>query len=501
MNPTVTAMTGGHVLVAGAGVAGRGAARLLAHLGARVTVADDDADRSARLAAECGGRRLGVTDACDLLATGHPPAGDDPLPAVDLVVMSPGWRPGSPLPRAAAEAGVPVVGDLDVARSADAAGLVGPSRTWIVLTGTNGKTTTTAMTAAILRADGRSAAAVGNIGASPAEQLLADERTGVRTDVLVVEASSFQLHWSRDLHPDVGCVLNLAEDHLDWHGDMTAYAADKATCLTGAVAVLAADDPAVLVAAEPVVTGRRRAFTVGDPQAAARALGTTGPVVGVRDGRLVETDGPDRGETVDLAPADGISPPGPAGVADAAAAASLARAVGVTPGAVARALGSFTVAPHRGQVVHREPGPDGVGEIRWIDNSKATNPHAAYAALAGLDGTVWVAGGQLKGADVDDLVRDVAPRLRGAVLLGADRAVIARALARHAPSVPVTVVDGTDPATVMGHAVRAARTLARPGDTVVLAPAAASLDMFDGMSHRGDLFARYACSTREERDQ
>ncbi|RRO79728.1 UDP-N-acetylmuramoyl-L-alanine--D-glutamate ligase, partial [Corynebacterium bovis] len=186
---------------------------------------------------------------------------------------------------------------------------------------------------------------------------------------------------------------------------------------------------------------------------------------------------------------------------DAAAAASLARAVGVTPGAVARALGSFTVAPHRGQVVHREPGPDGVGEIRWIDNSKATNPHAAHAALAGLDGAVWVAGGQLKGADVDDLVRDVAPRLRGAVLLGADRAVIARALARHAPSVPVTVVDGTDPATVMGHAVRAARTLARPGDTVVLAPAAASLDMFDGMSHRGDLFARYACSTREERDQ
>lgn len=470
----ITAVLGsGRVLVAGAGVAGAGVARMLAPLGCTVTLADDDRDRGDALAAQTGATALSVAEARQALDT------------VDLVVTSPGWRPDSPLLVAAADAGLPVIGDIEAAWLADRAGFFGEPRTWLAVTGTNGKTTTTAMLAAVLAADGRAVTAVGNIGTPPGDALLAEPRI----DVLAAEVSSFQLHWAPDFAPDAGCVLNLADDHLDWHGSFANYASDKARALSGKVAVLAVDEPAVLdsVRDTGVVAGPHRAVTLGDP-----ADDTTGAAVvtGVRDGRIVELDAV-TGVLTDLAPATGISPAGPAGVADAVAAAALGRAVGVAPSAVAAALADFTVAAHRGQVVATVDGVD------WVDNSKATNPHATEAALRGLHDVVWVAGGQLKGAAVDHLVAAVAPALRAAVLLGVDRQVLADELAAVAPQVPVTVVDGTDPVAAMAEVVAVARGYARPGDTVVLAPAAASLDMYPGMSRRGDLFARFARSTRD----
>jgi UDP-N-acetylmuramoylalanine--D-glutamate ligase len=164
----------------------------------------------------------------------------------------------------------------------------------------------------------------------------------------------------------------------------------------------------------------------------------------------------------------------------------------VAAGAVARGLASYHVAAHRGQIVADADG------VTWIDNSKATNPHAASAALRGLGDVVWVAGGQLKGAAVTGLVAEVAPTLRAAVLLGVDRGILADALATAAPDLPVTVIDETDPTAAMREVVDAARGAARPGDTVVLAPAAASLDMYAGMSQRGDLFARFAAEPQSE---
>lgn len=476
VNQAVEAMRDGHVLVAGAGVAGAGVARMLGALDCTVTVADDDTVAGGGLAAETGARAVTVTEAVDLL---HGGAGAP----VDLVVTSPGWRPDGPVPTAAAAAGVPVVGDVEAAWSADRAGLFGAPRTWLAVTGTNGKTTTTSMLDAVLRADGRRSLAVGNIGTPPGEALLAEPRV----DVLAAEVSSFQLHWSPRFAPDAGCVLNLADDHLDWHGSFDNYASDKMRALTGAVAVIAADDPRVVAGADgaDVVRGERRAFTTGDPAADGVAALAARVVTGVRDGRIVELDGT-TGELTDLADAGGISPPGPAGVADAAAAAALARSAGVSAGAVAAALADFRVQAHRGQVVAESDG------VRWVDNSKATNPHAASAALRGLDNVVWVAGGQLKGAAVDELVAEVAPGLRAAVLLGVDRHILADALAAAAPDLPVTVVDDTDPAGAMADVVAAARAVASAGDSVVLAPAAASLDMFRGMSHRGDLFAELA---------
>jgi UDP-N-acetylmuramoylalanine--D-glutamate ligase len=183
-----------------------------------------------------------------------------------------------------------------------------------------------------------------------------------------------------------------------------------------------------------------------------------------------------------LAPADEVRPAGPHNVANALAAAALARAHGVDPAAIRAGLAAFVPDRHRNEPVAEIAG------VAYVDDSKATNPHAAAASLGSYDPVVWIAGGLLKGAPVDELVAAVADRLAGAVLLGADQAVIAAAIARHTPNLPVVAVSRTDDG-AMSEVVRAATGLARAGDTVLLAPAAASMDMFRDYGARGDAFA------------
>ncbi|MGX0118257.1 UDP-N-acetylmuramoyl-L-alanine--D-glutamate ligase [Corynebacterium otitidis] len=444
----------GTVIVAGAGVSGRGMARLLERLGVEHVVADDDLDRAGALAAETGGRAVDTEAARGLLE------------GASLVATSPGWRPDTPLLAAAKAAGVEVVGDVELGWRVDRSGALGAPRTWLGITGTNGKTTATAMLEAMLIAGGKNAAAVGNIGTAVCDALAGDEPA----EVLAVELSSFQLHWTSRLRLDGGGLLNLAEDHLDWHGGMAGYAADKAKILSADFSVVGPDRPA-LEAAERAGAALSATTTLGEPKPGQ---------LGVADGALVDRTG---SEPVALARVEGIDPPGPAGIADALVAAALARSQGVAAGAISAALAGFHSAAHRGQTVATANG------VAWIDNSKATNPHAADGALAGHDRVVWLAGGQLKGAAVDDLVRRHAHRLKAAVLLGQDRRVIAEALERHAPGVPVVVVDDAEPEAAMAKATEAAAGLAQPGDVVLLAPAAASLDMFPGMARRGELFA------------
>jgi UDP-N-acetylmuramoylalanine--D-glutamate ligase len=177
-----------------------------------------------------------------------------------------------------------------------------------------------------------------------------------------------------------------------------------------------------------------------------------------------------------------VHPVGPHNVTNALCAAALARSQGVPPEAVAAGLRAFRPDPHRNQLVITRDG------VRWVDDSKATNPHAAAASLAAYPRVVWIAGGQLKDAPVDDLVARFASKLAGVVLLGVDRAHIAAALARHAPDVPVITVATQDDG-AMTEVVGAAAGLAHPGDTVLLAPAAASYDMFSGYAERGTRFA------------
>ncbi|MCE7010482.1 UDP-N-acetylmuramoyl-L-alanine--D-glutamate ligase [Kibdelosporangium philippinense] len=435
------------VLVAGAGITGCSVARVLGAAGARVTVTDDVADRLTVLADVPG-----VTLAVGLT---------EPPENTDLVVTSTGWRLDSQLFVAAAARGIETIGEVELAWRM-AAELADPP-TWLVVTGTNGKTTTVGMLEAILRTAGVDSIACGNIGLPVVEVLGAGYR------VLAVELSSHQLHWSPSVRPAVGALLNLAEDHLDWHGDMAAYTAAKARALTGAIAVGGVDDDAVAGLLAQAPAGRKVGFTLAEP-----APGQ----LGICDGVLV-----DRAFGVDeqLAEAAEIRPRGPAGWADALAAAALARAYGVPAQAVREGLATFRPAAHRAEVVAEVDG------VRYIDDSKATNPHAALVSLRAHEHVVWLAGGQLKGTSVDALVAQTAYRLRGAVLIGADRDMFATALARYAPDTPVRIFDaGND--RDMTAAVRAASTMAQPGDVVLLAPAAASRDMFANYAQRGEMF-------------
>ncbi len=447
-------MTSGYdgrpVVVAGGGVTGASAARVLRDLGARVTIVD--ASEQAREA--LGEQGFAVAER---------------LPdEVDLVVTSPGWPPTHPLLVEASTRDVEVIGDVELAwrlRGSAAA-------PWLALTGTNGKTTTVKMLESVLRAAGHRTVAAGNVGHPLLDAVLAPEPY----DVLAVELSSFQLHWSSTVRPHAGAVLNLAEDHTDWHGSFQEYALTKARVLQADVSVGNADDEVVrtLLSRAP---GRRVAFTLQAPRQGE---------VGVVEDLLVDRAFPDvPGEATELALLQDVGVPGAHNVANALAAATLARSFGVPVEAVREGLRAFVPEPHRNALVVTLDG------VAWVDDSKATNPHAAAASLSAYEPVVWVAGGLLKGADVDDLVRRNAGRLRAVVLLGTDRAVIREALTRHAPEVPVVEVARLDTG-AMDEVVAAARSLARPGDTVLLAPAAASMDSFRDYKQRGDLFATAA---------
>jgi len=451
--PNLPEILSGTILVTGAGISGVGIARLLADLNVDVLIADTN--ETAR------DRAMEVADVAGI----HPDQALAELSRFSCVVTSPGWRPDTPLLRAAQAAGLEVLGDVELCYRLDRASVFGPPRTWMVVTGTNGKTTTTSMLASIMQHAGYQAEAVGNIGVSVAEAISAPQRI----DVLVAELSSFQLHWSSQLVPDVGVLLNLAEDHIDWHGSMAAYAAAKAKVLAAPLAIAGLDDALV----QQYVTTPVMGFTMHPPQVGQ---------VGVTNGTIVDNL---HGTTRNIVPVAGLEPPGPAGIYDAlaATAAAVALVPDLQPSVIAQALQSFKVAGHRGQQVAEARG------IVAIDNSKATNPHAADSALAGHDSVIWVAGGQLKGAEVDALIARHAHRLKAVALMGVDRNIIRESVEKHAPGVPIFVTDDTDPQSAMDAVCAWAVTQASSGDAIVLAPAAASLDMYTGMGQRGVLFA------------
>jgi UDP-N-acetylmuramoylalanine--D-glutamate ligase len=450
----MTDWRGREALVCGARVAGIPAAVRLQERGADVRIVDDRAPTGP------GAER---PDAAGL-AVGPVPALVPP--GVDLVVASPGFRPTHPLLESAAADGVEVIGEIELAWR-----LRGPGAAhWLLVTGTNGKTTTVHMVEAMLRAGGRRARAVGNVGESIVDAVSADEGL----DVLAVEVSSQQLHFTSSVEALAAAVLNIAPDHLDWHGSMTAYVESKILAWRGAQTVIGGVDDRTLAMLLSCAPGRRVGVTLREP-----ARGQLGLI----DGALVDNAFDD--DRIRLVDAAEVRPAGAHNIGNALAAAALVRAAGLPAEAVRDGLRSFRPDPHRNQLVASSGGVD------YVDDSKATNPHAAAASLHGYPSVVWVAGGQLKGVDIEPLVVEIAGRLRAAVLLGADRDRIAAALARHAPDVPVVQVARTDDG-AMPSVVQAAAELARPGDTVLLAPAAASYDMFTDYGQRGDRFAEAA---------
>ncbi|WP_193614876.1 UDP-N-acetylmuramoyl-L-alanine--D-glutamate ligase [Nocardioides lijunqiniae] len=468
---------GVRAVVAGFGVSGFAAADNLTHLGASVTALAEGARNAEELEKA---ELLEILGARVLLHEGATATLPDD---VDLVVTSPGFRPDAPLLVQAAERGVPVWGEVELAwRLRDPA----HDTPWLCVTGTNGKTTTVQMLDAILRAAGLRSRAVGNVGTPIVEAVMDPEPY----DVLAVELSSFQLHYTHSMSPQAAAVLNVAEDHLDWYAGpsgMEDYVADKGRIYerTQLACVYNVADPVTeeLVREADVVEGARAVgFTLGMP-----GVGMVGLVEDIlADRAFVEQRDSSAAE---LCTVGDLASDAPHFVQNALAAAALARAHGVSQAAVRDGLRGFRPDGHRIALVAEHDG------VRWVDDSKATNPHAAQSSLLAYDPVVWVAGGLAKGARFDDLVLAARDRLKGVVLIGRDRQVIAEALSRHAPDVRVIAVDGGETGTqddgraLMGRVVDAAAGLAGAGDTVLLAPGCASMDQFTSYAARGDAFA------------
>ncbi|HEY2802380.1 MAG TPA: UDP-N-acetylmuramoyl-L-alanine--D-glutamate ligase [Actinomycetota bacterium] len=442
----MTAFDGERALVIGLGVSGAAAARVLLEEGASVRISESGSREGASGAASV--RDLDV----EILDGGNNPAH---LEGVTLVVTSPGVPQDAPILRAALDRGVPVWSELELGARFCRVPYVG-------ITGTNGKTTTTEMLAASMRADGRDAVACGNVGHPFC--LAAREPH----DALAVEASSFQLRFSESFHPTVSVLLNLAPDHLDWHGSFEAYADAKARIFAlqgpGDVHVGNRDDQAAAA-----ISSRARARLVWTTLARPRDY-----EVGCRDDDIVSLLDE---ELVFAAPTEG----GRGRRADAVAAVAAGLSFGLSADAVSAGIGSAVSLAHRGAKVAE------AGGIRFVDDSKATNPHAALAAMEGLDHVVLIAGGRAKGVDLTPLAA-AAPRLAAVVAIGEAADELVRIFS---PLVP------TRTAASIEEAARIAFDLAPGTGTVLLAPACASQDMFTDYRERGERFAAAAARIAE----
>jgi UDP-N-acetylmuramoylalanine--D-glutamate ligase len=463
--------TGLRVAVLGLGATGFAVADTLAELGADATVFSASADETRVEVLRVIGVPLVLAplddSAVGLLAEFAP----------ELVVVSPGFSPAHPLIVWAGGAGVPVWGDVELAwRLRDK---VGTPAEWITVTGTNGKTTTVQLATEMLVAGGHRVLACGNVGVPVLDAI----RDPLGFDVLVVELSSFQLHYADSISAHSSVCLNLAADHLDWHGSPEAYRDAKAKIYqnTRVACVFNQQDEATRAMVEDaeVQDGCRAiGFTLGIP-----GLSDVGIVDGILVDRAFLDDRAHSAlefSTVAELAASGLGSRHM--VANVLAAAALARSFGVAPEAIQAALRLFRLDQHRTELVAEHD------DIRWINDSKATNPHAAIAALTSFDPVVWIVGGLFKGVDVDRLVAEQAGRLRAAVVIGVDRQPLLEAFTRHAPGLPVFEVETTDTKEVMPIAVRLSAAVAQSGDVVLLAPAAASMDQFSDYGDRGRRF-------------
>ena len=425
-------------LVIGLGKTGVSAARYLTRQGAQVTVTDsrENPPGLAEIRDLAGIElRLG-----GFSAPAHPPT---------LAVLSPGVSPQEPFVRALATARVDVLGDIELFARAVAAPVIG-------ITGANGKSTVTTLVGEMARAAGRRVRVGGNLG-EPALDLLDDT-----AQLYVLELSSFQLETVRSLRCKAATVLNISEDHLDRHGSLDAYAAAKARIFTGCEnAVVNRDDPVVMACAP----------------AGAVSFGLNAPSMGQygvirEDGDAWLARGPQKVLRLSELKVAGLH-----NAANALAALALADAADIPREAALNALREFKGLPHRCEFVAE------IGGVRFLNDSKGTNVGATLAALEGLSGPiVWLGGGQGKGQDFSPLRQPLTKKGRAAIVYGADAAVIEAALQGALPLHRESDLAAT---------VSRARTLAKPGDTVLLSPACASLDQFKNYAERGEKFSAW----------
>lgn len=444
----------GDVLIVGLGRSGQDAARYCAALVAAGEVASvtavDSADTETLRALAEGLGALGVT-----VLLGVPEVAG----AWDLAIASPGIPPHAPLMRSARAASAHLVSEIEFAFGRS-------SRPWVAITGTNGKTTTTSLVTHLLTGAGMRARSVGNIGTTA----IGAEAVADPDEIFVAEVSSFQLANVDSFRPRVAALLNITPDHLDWHGGLEAYAADKARVFArmteGDVAVIDVDDPGSAPYAE----------TVAESGAEVVRVSIDGHHPGgatVVDGRLaLET----RAGLVRLIPASELRIRGSHNVSNALAAAAVAHAMGVSAADLRAGLLSFAPIAHRLEPVGVVDG------VEWFNDSKATNPDAVFKALTAFSDApvVLLLGGRNKGNDFRPLAEEAAGRCKAVVLFGESRLELERAFeGLDVPAIPAVTFD---------DALEAARSLASAGDAVVLSPACASFDEFRSYEERGDRF-------------
>lgn len=452
-------------LVLGLGKSGFSVADTLVELKVATTVVGRDADPKLVELLELIGSKFIPDESVQVL---------ERVGKFDFVVVSPGFDPRHPLVTHLTQLGIPLVTDIDLAwHLRDKTQQVAK---WIVVTGTNGKTTVCELTSAMIAADGLRAIACGNIGVPILDAI----RDPEGFDFLVVELSSFQLHYLHEIHPIASAFLNIAEDHYDWHDGAENYFHAKAKIYNGTqlAIIFNEQDKKTFEAAQQadVEEGCRGiAFSLFSPQRS--AVGYVEEVL--VDRAFLENRAEEAIELATVEDIAQIAEPSPHLLANVAASAALARAADVSPAAIRRALNTFRLSPHRNQLISEISG------VRFVNDSKATNPHAADSSLRSYDSVVWIVGGLLKGTSPKDLITAHANRLRGAVLLGSDTAELQRLFSELLPNLPVRVISGDS---VMEKAVQQAAELAEPGDVVLLAPAAASMDQFKDYADRGNQF-------------
>lgn len=466
------------VLVAGLGVSGASLSRVLAQRGARVISVDEHKSEA----------DLHSFDSIDW----H---------GIDYVMVSPVFNPRTPFIVEAQRRGIAVMSEVEFAWQLRVNNThTGKPAPWIGITGTNGKTSTTEMTSAMLGACGLDAPTAGNIASGNMDMSLSACATNPAHDVLCVELSSFQMHFTDSLELDCAAITNIADDHLDWHGGRNNYAADKAKVFQGVKKALVynADDPAVsskACQAHVAPGGRTIGFTLGEP--------STGQI-GVADGWIVDMSGVvsgTAGQAVRLAAVSEFShlcePDGtiyPHLLADALAALALVLGFGANLEQALEALRAFTPGGHRIATV-ATTAPDAQGNtIRFVDDSKATNAHAVEASISSFapGSVVWIAGGLAKGSRFEQLVASQREAIKSAVIIGVDQAPMLEAFATEAPNIPIVSIAPEPNETVMSRAVETAGGMCQPGDVVLMAPACASFDQFKSYADRGEAFAQAA---------
>ena len=440
----VTELSGKSCLVIGAGVTGRAVHEALLKFGALSKIFDEKVS--------------GKNDVINELPRG-----------IELAVVSPGWKMDHPAILNLKSAGTKVIGEIDFAWQVKQ--VLAPNQKWIALTGTNGKTTTIKMIESIFQAAKVNGVACGNVGQTVIASVCAEKPF----DYLAIELSSFQIQWSELPRYQSVAILNIAEDHIDWHGSFEEYAAAKLKLLKQA-------DKSFINKSDPELVKR-----VGKETVIWFSLETPNPnELGLVENLLIDrTFSPTPSQANEIAELVDITPTAPHNVLNALAASALVLSIGINYEAIKLGLRNFSPDHHRMELVLSK------NEINWIDDSKATNPHAAAASLLSYFQIIWIAGGLAKGASMDELVSSCAKRIKSVILIGQDRELISDAFAKFSPTTEIVRVDQTtDSKQLMNDVVMQAIKLAKPGDTVLLAPACASMDQFDSYVERGQLFAQ-----------